>query len=151
VVPVRDLLMQQVRADNYVDIQLGPNGDLGLLPGGDLALVDDIDALEQAIRWRLLTQLGSWSLEPDCGSQLHLFAGRPNNEITADELQAEIYRALGYDNFLLVDEVDVYVAPLDANRMTVIIMINPGLVEDRAAFQFEIDLITGELSGWQRI
>ena len=148
---MRDLTPQSVHLDDYVDIQLEPNGDLKLLPNADIALDDGMDALEQAIRWRLLTQLGSWSLEPECGVDLEAFAGRPNSPDVADDLVAEIYRALGHDQFLMADEVDVQVAPLDRTRMTVIILVRSPLTADRAAFQFEIDLVTGELSGWQRI
>lgn len=148
---MRDLTPQSARLDTFVDIQLDPDGDLKLLPNGDLALTDDIDALEQAIRWRLLTQIGSWSLEPLCGTDMEGFAGRPNDEATAEELAAEIYRALGHDEFLMVDEIDVQVAPISSSRMAVVMMLRDGLTVDSAAFQFEIDLITGELSGWQRI
>ena len=148
---MRDLTLQQARPDRFVDIQLEPDGNLKLLPNGDLALDDDIDALEQAIRWRLLTQLGSWSPEPECGSRLMAFAGSPNNEDTAELLRAEVYRALGHDGFLMLDEVDIYIAPMDSRRMAVVIMVNPDIGVERAAFQFEIDLFTGELSGWQKI
>lgn len=148
---MRDLTPQSVRTDTFVDIQLDPNGDLKLLPNGDIALVDDVDALEQAIRWRLMTQLGSWALEPECGTDTESFAGRPNNEQTAEELRAEIYSALGHDEFLMIDEVDVQVAPISSSKLAVILMLRTGLTLDTAAFQFELDLITGELSGWQRI
>lgn len=148
---MRDLTPQSVRTDTFVDIQLDPNGDLKLLPNGDIALDDDVDALEQAIRWRLMTQIGNWALEPQCGTDLEGFAGRPNNEQTAEDLRAEIYRALGHDEFLMADEIDVQVAPISSSRMAVILMLRTGLTVETAAFQFELDLITGELSGWQRI
>ncbi|GIV21971.1 MAG: hypothetical protein KatS3mg023_3722 [Armatimonadota bacterium] len=148
---MRDLTIQTARVDRFVDIQLEPNGDLKLLPNGDLALDDDIDAVEQAIRWRLLTELGSWYLEPECGSEILSFAGRPNSPETAQLVESEIYRALSHDGFIMPDEIEIHTAPLDASRMTVILMVREALGVERAAFQFELNLISGELTGWQRI
>lgn len=148
---MRDLTPQSVRVDSYVDIQLEPNGDLKLLPNGDIALCDDIDSIEQAIRWRILTQLGSWPIEPWCGTDLEAFAGSPNNQQTAELLRAEVMRALSHDEFLMADEVEVHVAPVSQTRMTVVMMLAPGVVRERAAFRFEYDLVSGELSAWERI
>jgi len=148
---VRDLTTRNAFPDRIVDIQLEPNGDIKVLPNGDIALDNGIDAIEQAIRWRILTELGSWPLAPECGSDLRRFGGQPNLPEVADALQAEIYRALGHDGYLMEDEVDIYVAPISSSRLVVIIQVKESLVSEAGAFQFEFDLITGELSGWQRI
>lgn len=148
---MRDLTPQNAPDTSPVDIQLEPNGDIRLLDNGDIALDSGADALEQAIRWRLMTYLGSWALEPQCGTRLVDFAGAPNSERTAMQIQGEVYRALSHDGFLMPDEIDVQVFPIAHNRMAVVMLLNPSVVGDRAAFQFEIDLVTGELDGWQRV
>ncbi len=151
---MRDLKVKQVESD-VVDIQLGPDGDVAVV-GGDFALCTDMDAIEQAIRFRLLTQLGSWPLVPECGSALSEYAGAPNTAETGEVIRAEILRALTHDGFLMFDEVDVEVAPISPDTLYVLITVQmPPIAlqmqEYRTAFQFELSLITGGLSGWQRV
>lgn len=146
---MRDLSVRQVDPTRLVDIQMEPNGDLKVL-NGDFALCDGTDAIEQAVRWRILTPLGSWGLAPNCGSRLLDYASSPNTPPVADMVAAEIERALTRDGYLGPGELQVEVAPISTYELLVLLRV-AHFSENPITVRFDLDLRTGQISNWTRV
>lgn len=144
---MRDLPIHQVPpATSLVDIQLDPTGDIGVV-GGDLKVCTDLDAIEQGIRWRLLTRRGSWYLEPGCGTELDRMYGAANTRETAEMIEMDIAIALSHDGFLNVGEYSIDIVPLSESVLSVTIDVHA----EGIAVAFDLDLGDMKIRNWRRL
>jgi len=127
------------------DIAVSPEGQLRIVDG-DFVEVSGEDAIEQHIRWRILTPIGSWLVEPACGSRIFDFVGSPLSPETAQELEIAVWEALTHDGFLDMALTRVHVAPIDHDTVAVVIVVG----EMESLFQFTLNLPSGEISGWEK-
>jgi hypothetical protein len=78
------------------DIMLNSEGDIAVLPSGDVKVAGGIANLVQAAKLKLTTPKGSLIQHPDYG--LGILAGSPTQEFDANETFADIERAFADDD-----------------------------------------------------
>lgn len=85
-----------IRAWRFVHPDFEPAGPSGLRlsPSGGIALVEDEDAVRQAVLLLLSTVPGERLMRPDYGCELHRLAFAPNDDTTAGLAVFYVRRAL---------------------------------------------------------
>jgi len=89
----------ELEADVYIrrlkqDIFLDPDGDIAIDVTGDIRVVEGLSNIEQALRIRLSSNVGSLTHHPEYGSLVHRFIGSLGNAINLMIIKKEIIRTL---------------------------------------------------------
>lgn len=83
----------------------------------DIGTVYDLDADRQTIMSRLRTDSPDWYHHPGMGGNLTDLIGEPNTPETGSIGVAYIYKALTYDGFLTMNQLEIRPVPLSIDEL----------------------------------
>ena len=83
--------------DSYGVVNIESSGELRENEDGDLAIVEDVANLKQAVILKLMTPKGSLPLHPEYGSDLLLLMGKPKTYKQLTKIKLEIERTIKGD------------------------------------------------------
>lgn len=110
----------------YSDFKLDVNGELVLGPNGDLEIVYGDEYVAQEILFRLKTNLGDCTVDPNKGCSLESFIGQPNTESLRSTIEMVIENQLVIDGLSFSPSVDV----VSINDNELFILIETPSVEE---------------------
>ena len=122
-----------------IDLLLTADGDLNLtqllgqdgspieespgVPYEDMELAIDKQVIIQGVMSRIKTAQGEWYTYPGLGANLEGFLGEQNTAETAAMIVKNVERALTYDGFVPMQNLDIYVVPVNPYEIIVYIRI----------------------------
>ena len=124
------------------DLAISLEGDLILSSDGDLAIVEDMAYISQCIYSRLQSVAKDW-FHDNIGADIEASMGKPNTEVTSNELRDRITVALTGDNFCSFDDVIVMAIPTSDIMTVVGVFVNTDLSPEPLAYTIELSFLTG--------
>lgn len=116
-----------------------------LTPGGGVALVSDVDAVERSIELILRTEPGERPMRPGFGCALHDFVFAPADRTTAGRLERAVARALEqWEPRILVERVSALPVPDDAAVLRVDVAYVLRTTNDRRNLVFPFYVLPDE-------
>lgn len=133
---------------NLKDLRLSIDGDLVIGPDGDLDVVRAGELVSQDAMIRLRTYFNEAPLMPNIGSVVADFAGFPNTRETGEAIEEAVIEALTTKGYIQAEYLYVAVVPVPEDSGKLLLVIDPDTQTENslAPLEFDIDLITGELS-----
>lgn len=125
------------------DIYLSDAGDIEVGPNGDLKLVRSNDELVQGIRFRCMTVVGDFILQPNCGASLEDLLGEPNTRETGALMESMIISALTHDGFIDPSLLTVTAFPVSLTALSALIIVTTS--EAPVRIGVTVDLVEGEV------
>ncbi len=110
-----------------VDLTLTEDGDISLISrdeGKDISITSRHNVVKQNVMCRLFTQNPDWYTYPRLGANLEDFLGEPNTERVANQIKENIIRALTFDNFIRLSDLDIYPLPINESQIIFYITID---------------------------
>ena len=103
-----------------VDVSWSAAGDF-ILEKGDLQDTGKVFGLAflQEVKARVSTTVGDWATVPNLGCYLDQMSGQPNNQNTANALQAAITYSLTNDNYLAPSDFSINVIPMSISNLLI--------------------------------
>ena len=99
-----------------VDFALDENGDLRVSPSNDVALVSGIDEVEQRIKFRIRTMVGTWQFHPTFGSSLFSLL-RLSPDLAVPQVPLMVKEALAPMSDISVRDVNAWLDPDDPKKI----------------------------------
>lgn len=128
-----------------IDIQMTTSGDLVIGPDGDFAIVQNDEAIQQAIMFRLKTTRGDWLLSPGVGADLEQFIGKRMDQRTLNSIKNAVSTELS--KIQGVPGIEVNVAPKDENTVWILVEFNSIELPSREiSLIFDLDTKTGQVN-----
>lgn len=130
-----------------IDFETDIDGDL-VLSGGDIALVDESNAVVQEIIFRLKTDLFDYQPIPEAGAGLDQIRGLPNTAETGRRAEQSAIRALTFDGKFARDAFTVQAVPIAPHILSLYVFAVPrftGIVTP-VRVTFDIDLNLGDIT-----
>jgi len=114
-------------------------------PQGGVALSNEYNEIEQAMKIILLTSPGQRVMRPTFGCRIHELLFAPNNDATAAQAMRFVEDALAmWEPRIIVNDVHVYPAPNQANRLMIDIQYQLKATSDPRSLVFPFYLIPEE-------
>ena len=120
-----------------MDLKLTDDGDLVLDSNGDLVTVSGDEELAQAVRFRLKTLKGDYTLAPSIGTSLEQFIGEENSPDTRSLIESTVSDSLTFDNLLI--NPSVRCIPLSENEIFILVEF-PSTEDDDKKIQLSSSL-----------
>ncbi len=114
-------------------------------PQGGVALSNEFNEIEQAMKIILLTSPGQRVMRPTFGCRIHELLFAPNNGATAAKAMVFVEDALAmWEPRIIVNEVHVYPDTHQANRLMIDVQYKLKLTSDPRSLVFPFYLIPEE-------